>query len=141
MRMGKKAVCEGEVVFKDGNNTAIKFYTEEFVLDDSIPDLERARSLIQAGLIADRLRRTIEGYKRVRTCEVVSFGSTNEQAENGKLDKLLSEAATMGCLPENIEIYADPENKARALERAIEGQKKRAKKAKADNVQDMGYVD
>jgi len=97
--MAKKAVCEGEVVVKDGASSAIEFYTQEFILDDAVKSLEQARSMIQAGLINERLRKEVQNYRRVRTCQVVSFESTTEKAAHSELDKLLLKATELGCMP------------------------------------------
>lgn len=137
--MAKKAICEGEVVVRDGTNSAIEFYTEEFVLDDAVKNLEQARSMIQAGLIADRLRKNLANYRRVRTCQVTSFEVTKDKAEHSELDKLLLKATELGCMPENIESYKRPDFKAKALEKAIERHLER--KEKKDPMQDQGYVD
>lgn len=140
--MPKKAVCEGEVVVKDGSRSSIEFYTEEFVLDDAVKNLEQARSMIQSGLISERLRRTVENYRRVRTCQVISFTETKDKAEHSELDKLLLKATELNCIPENIESYKRPDYKAKALEKAIERALERnEKQKKSENVQDLGYVD
>ncbi len=138
--MAKKAICEGEVVVKDGTHSAIEFYTAEFVLDDSVETLAQARSMIQAGLITERLRREVSNFKRVRTCDVIEFTKTNESPEHGELDKLLLKATELGCMPENIESYKKPEAKAKALQKAVDRALERNGKAK-DNVTDLGYVD
>jgi len=137
--MAKKAVCEGEVVVKDGASSAIEFYTQEFILDDAVKSLEQARSMIQAGLINERLRKEVQNYRRVRTCQVVSFESTTEKAAHSELDKLLLKATELGCMPENIESYKRPDFKAKALEKAIE--RHLSRKDKKDPMQDQGYVD
>jgi hypothetical protein len=137
--MAKKAMVEGEVVLKDGNTTDIHFYEEEFILDDAVKTLAQARSIIQGGLINERLRRNMPNFRRVRTCQVIEFGETTEKPEASDLDKLLIEATELGCMPENIDNYKRPDYKIKALERAV--QKAKERKAKPDNVQDLGYVD
>ena len=139
--MAKKAVCEGEVVVKDGSRSSIDFYTEEFILDDEVKSLEQARSMIQSGLISERLRKTVENYRRVRTCQIVSFTETKEKPEHSELDKLLLKATELNCIPENIESYKRPDFKAKALEKAIDRALERQAKQGKDNVQDLGYVD
>jgi len=139
--MGKLAKCEGEVVVKDGTHSAIEFYEVDFVLDDAVKTLEQARSMIQGGLIAERLRREKPNYRRVRTCQVVSFGSTEDKPENGEMDKLLLRATQLDCLPENIDSYKRPDYKIKALQKAVERAEERLKKPEKSNVKDEGYID
>lgn len=137
--MSKIVKVEGEVVVKDGTGTALEFYEAEFVVDDAVENENQARAMIQNGLLGDKLRRTIDGYKRWRTCAVVSMGASQEAAPDSDLDKALLEATKLGCVPENIENYRRPDYKLKALVAAIDNHKK-AKKPK-DAFKDEGYVD
>ena len=139
--MGKLAKCEGEVVVKDGTHSAIEFYEVEFVMDDAVKTLEQARSMIQGGLISERLRREKPNYRRVRTCQVVSFESTEAKPEHSELDKLLLRATQLDCLPENIDSYKRPDYKMKALEKAIERAEARLSKPEKSNIKDEGYID
>lgn len=141
--MGKKAKCEGEVIVVQNNAKSVEFYTEEFVLDDSVPDIAQARCIIQGGLIDERLRRNVKGYKRWRTCDVVSFEGTSDkpEAEETELQKLLMEATRLGCLPDTIDSYRRADHKAKALQKAIDNHKSRMAKPEKSNTQDMGYID
>ncbi len=139
--MAKLARVEGEVVTKDGSGLAIEFYEQEFILDDAVKTASQARSVIKKGLIAERLRRTIQGFKRVRTCQVIEFTDTNEKPEQSDMDKLFLRATELACVPENIENYKRPDYKQKALERSIALAEERIAKAKPDVVQDLGYVD
>ncbi len=139
--MSKLARVEGEVVVKDGTGQALEFYEAEFVLDDAVQTANQARSLIKKGLISEHLRRNVKNYKRVRTCQIVEFTTTDKVAEQSDMDKLFLEATELGCVPENIDNYKRPDYKQKALERAIANHKDRAAKAKPDNVQDLGYVE
>lgn len=117
--MSKKVLVEGEAVKKDGPFNTFFFYEEEFTLDDAVESIGQARSMIQAGLINERLRDKNDGFRRVRTCQVVSFEASKEEAKQGDLDKLLLKATELGCMPENIDNYRRPDYKMKALERAI----------------------
>ena len=129
---------EGELVVKDGTGSMIEFYEEEFVLDGSISK-EQARSLIRKGLITEKLRRTKEGFKRVRTCQIVDISPSNDKAEDSELSKAMIKAVELGCVPGNIDSYKKPEHKLKAIEKAIEAQNKR--KTPKSNVKDLGVVD
>lgn len=133
---------EGELVVKDGTGSMIEFYEEDFILDSSITK-EQGRALIRKGLITDKLRRSKEGFKRVRTCQVVDIAPTKEKAESSKLSKAMIKAVDMGCVPANIDSYKNTEDKIKAVDRAIETQKKRnkAKKPEKYPVKDLGVVD
>jgi len=138
--MSKKVVVEGEIIVKDGTHSAIEFYEgEEFVLSDEVKTLAQARAIIQSGLITERMRKKIPNFKRVRTCQVISFSNDTAEPEISNLDRLLIEATTLGCVPENIDNYRRPDYKTKALEKAIETHK--ARKLPKDTMQDEGYVD
>lgn len=140
--MGKLVKVEGQVATKDGHSIGIKFYEAEFVLDDAIKTEDEARTLIQNGLITNHLKKTVQNFKRWRTCEIVSFGSSDKQAANSELQTLTLEAIQKDCLPENLDIYAADDDKIKALRKAIESAKKRKVKAKKEEVvQDEGYID
>jgi hypothetical protein len=131
-RMAKKVTVEGEVVTKDGKGHAIEFYEETFILDDSIPTADHARCIIQSAFITEALRKKVENFKRVRTCKVIGFEDSNETAETSDVDKLLLEATTLGCVPENIDNYRRPDFKVKALQKAIDAHKKNAEKFKPE---------
>jgi hypothetical protein len=138
--MAKLAKVEGEVVVKDGTGQSLEFYEESFVLDDAVKNTNQARSIIKKGLISERLRRVVKGYKRVRTCQIVEFTNTDQVAEQSDMDKLFLEATELGCVPENIDNYKRPDFKQKALEKAIAGAKARAKAQRPDAMQDLGEV-
>lgn len=139
--MAKLAKVEGQVAVKDGTGMSLEFYEEEFILDDAVKTAEQARSMIKKGLISERLRRTVQNFKRVRTCQIIEFTNTNQQAEQSDMDKLFLRAAELNCVPENIDNYKRPDYKQKALERAISLAEERLKGERPDNVQDLGYVD
>jgi len=118
--MAKIAKTEGEYYRRDGQkNVEICFFEEDFVLSDDVPSLELARCVIQNGLLSERLHK-IDGYKRWRTCEVISFEDCGDsKVEISNIDKLLIRATELGCLPENIDNYKRMDFKVKALERAI----------------------
>lgn len=140
--MAKKAIAEGEYLERNaGGSLDIVPYCEEFILDDAISSKEQARQIIKRGLIIDRLSKQTN-FKRVRTCQVISFENTMEPAENGELDQLLTKAAQLECIPVNINNYKRPDYKIKALKDAIEKAESRAKAPKKKaNVEDEEYVD
>lgn len=137
--MAKLARVDGQVVVRDGTGMALEFYEEEFILDDAVQSAAQARALIKKGLISERLRKTVKGYKRVRTCQVIEFTNTTAKAEQSEMDKLFLEATELNCVPENIDNYKRPDYKEKALRSAIEQAKKR--KVKPDPMQDLGEVE
>jgi len=134
--MGKLAVCEGEVVMVNNKVSTIEWYSEEFVLSDSVKDIGVARSMLQAGLIASRLRPKVTGFRRVRTCQVVKFEDTSEKPASSAFDALLMEAVELSCVPEQIDKYATDESKAYALKTAIARHKERVKLAAEADAKD-----
>ncbi len=140
--MSKKAVAEGEYLERNASGTLdIVPYSEEFLLDDGIEDLHQARQIIKRGLIIDRLSKQ-KNFKRVRTCQVISFENSAEKAENSELDRALTRAAQLECIPVNINNYRRPDYKLKALKDAIEKAEIRlAAPKKKSNVEDMGMVD
>jgi hypothetical protein len=138
--MAKLAKVEGEVVTKDGTGQAIEFYEQEFILDDAVKTAEQARSIVKKGLITERLRRTVQNFKRVRTCQIIEFTNTDAVPEQSDMDRLFLKATELNCVPENIDNYKRPDFKQRALEKAIALAEERLVKAKPDPMKDMGYV-
>ncbi len=139
--MAKKAVAEGEYLERNASGTLdIVPYSEDFFLDDSITDLHQARQVIKRGLITERLAKQ-KNFKRIRTCQVVSFEDSKEKPENGELDQLLTKAAKLDCIPVNINNYRRPDYKIKALKDAIEKAEARMRAPKKSNVEDLGMVD
>jgi hypothetical protein len=130
---------EGELVVKDGTGRMIEFYEEEFILD--VSDKNKARSLIRKGLITERLQKKTQGFKSVRTCQVISIEPTQEKSEVSELSQVMLKAIDMGCVPENIDSYKRQDHKLKALQRAIEVAEKRKASQKPDNVKNEGVVD
>lgn len=148
--MPKKAVVEGDVVLRANNSLELEPFTEEFILEDeafknSKDHIGTARIIIKKGLLKERLRKKYKNFKSERASQVVSLQDTDDELEKDEhgLAALLIEATKLDCIPENIENYRRPDYKAKALERAIESEKKRRDKKlkKKDNVTDLGYVD
>jgi hypothetical protein len=138
--MAKYVKVEGEAVVKDGTGKAIEFYEAEFLLDDSVATLGQARSIIQNGLIRDKLQRQVQNFANWRTCQVVEFREEKDsQADLSDMDKLLIEATELNCIPENIDSYKRPDYKMKALQKAIEVAK--ARPQKEDAFKDLGKVD
>jgi len=140
--MGKQVKVEGEVFIRTNAKTMIlKFYEEDFILDDEILTLEQARSFIKKGLIKERLRKKIEGFKGVRTCQVIEFKDTDKKPEVSKYEALLVKAQKANCLPQSLDNYADEESKIRALNKALDSEKKRKAQKKNTAPVEEGYVD
>ncbi len=122
---------EGELIVKDGTGRMIEFYEEEFIISSKVTTREQARSLIRKGLIRERLKK-IDGFRAVRTCQVVSMEPTEQEAEQSELDIALIKAIELGCIPENIDSYKRQDYKLKALQKAIELATARNKKKKAE---------
>jgi len=142
----KKVKVEGEVVIKDHGSQYIDFYEREFELDDAVTDEGIARSVIRKTMIGNELRKSVPGYKRVRTMQVVGFEATAEKKQGGHLERVAVEAVKAGVMPENLDMYRDDAGKVRAIEGALEKAKARkgvkAKGTVADpEVVDEGYID
>jgi hypothetical protein len=140
--MAKKAIADGEYLERNPNGGYdIVPYTEEFILDDAVDSIEQARMIIKRGLITQRLSKQTN-FKRVRTCQILSFEKTVEAPENSELDQLLTKAAQLECIPVNINNYRRPDYKIKALQDAIAKAEQRAKAPKKKQVdEDQGYVD
>ena len=143
-----KVKVEGEVVVRDGTRSDTKWYTEEFILDEKkmgckASDTGILRAVIRKSLIADRLRKKVDGYKRVRTLSVVSVvDDATGKAEGGQIVELMAKCVAKGCVPENIEQYGSKDAKIEAMNRALERAEKPLKKAQGDlSVEDKGYMD
>ena len=134
--MAYSVKVEGEVVIKDGSGRMIEFYEEEFILD--ISDKDKARSLIRKALITERLQKKTEGFKQVRTCQVLSIDTTSEVSEVSDVEAAMLKAIDLNCVPENIDNYKRKDHKIKALEKAIA--KALTRKTIKDNVKDLGVV-
>jgi hypothetical protein len=140
--MGKLALVEGEVMVRtDAKTLNIDLYSEEFILDDDIKDINEARSVIKNGLLDERLKKTVKNYRKYRTYEIIEFKDTDKKSEQSDYDKLMVKAVKNQCVPENLDSYATQEGKQKALERALDTKKKREAKKVKDNVEDQGYID
>ena len=123
--MDKLVKVEGELVVKDGTGRMIEFYEEEFILDESVDTVDKARSLIKKGLITERLQRKVSGFKAVRTVKVVSIEDSVEKADDSELTKAMLKAIELNCVPQNIDNYKRADYKLKALEKAIDAQEER----------------
>ncbi len=94
--------------------------------------------MIRKGLITERLRKKIEGFKSVRTCQVISIEPTTATTELGELDIAILKAIELGCVPENLDSYRRADYKLKAVQKAIDAAKKR--KEDKDIVKDEGIV-
>lgn len=140
----KIAKVEGEVVVKDGSGLSVEFYEREFELDDAVKDEGMARAVVRKAMVADELRRSVEGYKRVRTMQLVSLEDRAGAKVGGELDRLVVKALEIDAVPENLEKYGSDESKKRAVKASIdrvEGARRRKAKKGAVEVIDEGYVD
>lgn len=136
--MAKSVTVEGEVVTRDGRGTAIEFYEKTFILDDAVQNESQARSVIRKGMITEALRKEVENFKHVRTCQVIEFKNTDEKPEASEVDQLLLKATQLGCVPDNIDNYKRADFKAKALEKAIAAHEARTLKEKKE---DLEFVD
>lgn len=139
--MAKYIRIEGEYLHRtEAKTTVLKLYDEEFILD-GVETKSEARSMLKNGLIAQRLKKN-EGFKRLRTYEIVEFKDTDQKPDHTEFEKLLVKATKAKCLPEGLDNYDSEKGKIKALERALETNEKRKSKKKTakSNVQDLGEV-
>jgi len=139
--MAKLAKCEGQLVKKESGGMVNEYFETEFVLSDEVKDVHQARSIIQAGLLHERLIKDVPQYKNWRECQVVSLESTNAKAETGEFEQLLLKCSEAGCVPENLSSYSSDASKIKALTKAIERNNARIaaaeQKEKAENILKM----
>jgi len=128
--MAKIAKCEGQLVVKHAGGFENEFFETEFTLSDSVQSIDQARSIIQAGLLHERLTRDVPKYKHWRECQVVSLESSTETVETSELEQLLLECSEAGVVPENLSSYTTDANKTKALKKALDNHHKRMAVAK-----------
>lgn len=135
---------DGEVRVREGNSLTTEYYQREFELDDSVGTDEGViRSILRKGFIVEDLRKSVKGYKSVRTMGIVSVEKRNGKAEVSELGKLTSEAVKRNAVPDNLDLYGSESAKIEALKRSIEKKKAhdKAPVKKDEQVQDLGYID
>lgn len=133
---------EGEARVRDGSNLTTEFYEREFEINDMKSEGE-IRSLVRKALIVDELKKTIKGFKSVRTMEIVDIKKKEGKKEDTtRLEDLMAEAMKLEAVPDNLDQYGSTKSKEEALERSI-AKKKKADKApkKKEQVEDLGYID
>ena len=141
---------EGEVRVKDGSGMSSQYYEREFELGDEISEVSVARSIIRKALIVEDLRKTVSGFKSVRTMQVVSMSKRGGKKEGStKLEQLVSEATKLSAMPDNLDQYDTVRAKEEAIERSV-AKKKQVDKSVKNNkstgvagstVEDLGYID
>lgn len=147
--MAKLAKVEGLMVVSDGHNGAFtEFFEREFVLSDDIKNLGHARSFLRkSGMLHDALKRDVRNFKRVYEAQVIEFGDSSEKVDEDdkEIMELTTKAMELNCNVEFIQQYGSVGSKKRALEEMItkaeERNARNKKKKKADNIEDMGYID
>lgn len=136
--MAKLAKCEGLMGLKEAGGYVTEIYEEEFLLSDSVENLAQARSIIQNGLIKERLKKKYPKFYDWRECQVVSLETTDAKVETGELEQLLLKCSEAGCVPENLSSYASDKSKTKALQKALDNHEKRIasqrEKEKAENI-------
>ena len=123
--MAKLAKCEGQLVIKQAGGMVNEYFEAEFLLSDDVKDINQARSIIQAGMLHEKLIKDVPHYKNWRECQVVSLESTDQKVNTSELEQLLLKCSEAGCVPENLASYASDKSKVKALEKAIERHEKR----------------
>lgn len=123
--MAKLAKCEGQLVVKRAGGFENEFFETEFLLSDEVQDINQARSIIQAGLLHEKLLKDVPQYKNWRECQVIELVDTNEKVESSEMELLLLKCSEVGCVPENLSSYANEKSKIKALQKAIERHEKR----------------
>lgn len=123
--MAQLAKCEGQLVIKRAGGFENEYFETEFLLSDSVKSIDQARSIIQAGLLHEKLLKDVPQYKNWRECQVISLEPTSQKVETGELEQLLLKCSEAGCVPENLASYASDTSKVKALSKAIERHEKR----------------
>jgi hypothetical protein len=118
--MAKLAKCEGQLVIKRAGGLENEYFETEFTLSDSVETIAQARSIIQAGMLHEKLMKDVPQYKNWRECQVVSLESTSEVVETSEFEQLLLQCSEYGCVPENLSSYGTDASKTKALQKAIE---------------------
>lgn len=136
--MAKLAKCEGQLVIKRAGGFENEFFETEFLLSDEVADINQARSIIQAGLLHEKLLKDVPQYKNWRECQVVSLESTNAVANTSELEQLLLKCSEAGVVPENLASYASDKSKVKALQKSLDSHERRVatarEKEKAENI-------
>lgn len=129
--MAKLAKCEGQLVVKRAGGYENEFFETEFLLSDSVENVHQARSIIQAGLLHEKLLKDVPAYKNWRECQVISLDSVAGKIETSELETLLLKCSEAGCVPENLSSYASDKSKEKALQKALDNHNARIAKAAA----------
>lgn len=114
---------------------ASKPYELDFVLD--INDKQLCLQVIRKSLLDERLKETNDNYRYYRTCEIIAISETNNKNDSKlnvtELSGLMAEAISLDCVPQNITQYTTIEQKIKALKKALQMSKMRAKRKINDN--------
>jgi len=138
--MTTKWKIEGECIVKKAGGQMPEWYEAEFELDTDEESI--ARSMIKKGYIRDHLRKTVDGFRRVRTVFIVSGKVVKERKEPiDDYEKKLKRAAKEGAMPEQLDNYGGKRQKEEALDRSYERKVSGKKKKKNSQVEDLGYID
>lgn len=123
--MAKLAKCEGQLVKKEAGGLVNEYFEADFILSDGVKDIDQARSIIQAGMLHEKLMKDVPQYKNWRECQVVSLESTEQKVNTSEFEQLLLKCSEAGCVPENLASYGSDNSKVKALQKAIERHEKR----------------
>jgi hypothetical protein len=129
--MAKLAKCEGQLVVKRAGGYENEFFETEFLLSDSVENIDQARSIIQAGLLHEKLLKDVPQYKNWRECQVISLEATDAKTTTSALETLLLKCSEAGCVPENLASYSSDASKVKALQKAHDNHTARITKALA----------
>lgn len=136
--MAKLAKCEGQLVIKRAGGFENEYFEAEFVLSDDVKDVNQARSIIQAGLLHEKLLKDVPQYKNWRECQVVSLEPVDGKSDASELEQLLLKCSELGIVPENLSSYASEKSKVKALTKALDNHERRmeaaAKKEQAEGI-------
>lgn len=131
---------EGEVRVRDGSNLTTEFYEREFDIDD-VENEGIARSVVRKALLGEDLRRTVRGFKSIRTMRVVDLSQKKgKKTEVTKLERLMAEAIKEDAVPDGLDQYGSADSKVAALERSL-AKKRSPFRRPDDGVEDLGYID
>jgi uncharacterized protein YecE (DUF72 family) len=98
----------------------------------NINDKNLCLQVIRKSLLDDRLKERNENYRYFRTCEIISISEANNknnsELNDTELSKLMADAITLNCVPQNITQYTTNDQKVKALKKALQMSKMRAKR-------------
>lgn len=128
--------------YVSGKLGGVEFYEEKFELGEGRQD--HARALIQnSGLLEERLRKK-KNFKAWQTCQVTKIKPIDGRVIEGddkKLEDLLLEATSKGCIPSDYKILRSNSARKMKLKEALKRHEEREQRMKAKKAKDLGQLE